>query len=234
MVEPAWRIAGKIRLRLIWPLTLLLLLNSLDRVNISFGALQMNKQIGLDARSYGLGVSCFFIGYIPFQAPSVWALKRWGARRWLFGIVVAWGSVATVMAFIRTPTDFYIVRTLLGFAESGFAPGVIYLAATWMRVRYRAAAIGTVMLAVPISLIVGGPICAWLMQQANPMGIAGWRWMSLMRAPFLKPNATYWTASPIDTSRSGAVSTRALARQWRAWKYALHWKKCSQGRSPSL
>jgi MFS transporter, ACS family, tartrate transporter len=180
MAEPGWRIAGKIQLRLMWPLTVLLLLNSLDRVNVSYGALQMNKEIGLDASRYGLGVSCFFIGYILFQAPSVWALKRWGARRWLFGIVVAWGSVATAMAFIRTPTDFYIVRILLGFAESGFAPGVIYLAATWMPVRYRAAALATVMLAVPISLIVGGPICAWLMEQANPMGLAGWRWMSLL------------------------------------------------------
>jgi ACS family tartrate transporter-like MFS transporter len=163
-----------------WPLTFLLLLNSLDRVNVSYGALQMNKEIGLDATHYGLGVSFFFLGYILFQAPSVWALKRWGARRWLFGIVAAWGSVATAMAFIRTPTEFYIVRTLLGFAESGFAPGVIYLAATWMPVRYRAAAIATVMLAVPISLIVGGPICAWLMEQANPMSLAGWRWMSLL------------------------------------------------------
>lgn len=180
MIEAGRRIAEKIQLRLMWPLTMLLLLNSLDRVNVSFGALQMNREIGLDARGYGLGVSCFFLGYILFQAPSVWALRRWGARRWLFGIVLAWGSAATAMAFIRTPTDFYIVRTLLGFAESGFAPGVIYLAATWMPVRYRAAAIGTVMLAVPISLIVGGPICAWLMQQANPMGLAGWRWMSLL------------------------------------------------------
>jgi MFS transporter, ACS family, tartrate transporter len=180
MVEPGWCIAGKIQLRLMWPLTVLLLLNSLDRVNVSYGALQMNKEIGLDASHYGLGVSCFFLGYILFQAPSVWALKRWGARRWLFGIVVAWGSVATAMAFIRTPTDFYIVRILLGFAESGFAPGVIYLAATWMPVRYRAAALATVMLAVPISLIVGGPICAWLMEQVNPMGLAGWRWMSLL------------------------------------------------------
>jgi len=227
MVEPAWRIAGKIQLRLIWPLTLLLLLNSLDRVNISFGALQMNKQIGLDASSYGLGISCFFLGYILFQAPSVWALKRWGARRWLFGIVVAWGSIATVMAFIRTPTDFYIVRTLLGFAESGFAPGVIYLAATWMPVRHRAAAIGTVMLAVPISMIVGGPLCAWLMEQANPLGVAGWRWMSLVEgsvtvvlafacllifvddpkdARWLSSNAKSWLHTELEREHSSCVS----------------------------
>jgi MFS transporter, ACS family, tartrate transporter len=180
MAEPGRRIAGKIQLRLMWPLTVLLLLNSLDRVNVSYGALQMNKEIGLDPSRYGLGVSCFFLGYILFQAPSVWALKRWGARRWLFGTVAAWGGVATAMAFIHTPSDFYIVRTLLGFAESGFAPGVIYLAATWMPVRYRAAAIATVMLAVPISLIVGGPICAWLMEQTNPIDLAGWRWMSLL------------------------------------------------------
>jgi len=178
--ERGRQIARKIQIRLMWPLTVLLLLNSLDRVNISFGALQMNQEIGLRAADYGLGVGIFFLGYILLQIPSVWALKRWGARRWLFAIVASWGAAATAMAFIHTVTDFYIVRLLLGCAESGFAPGVIYLAATWMPIRYRGAAVATVMLAVPISLIVGGPVCAWLMSQENPLGIPGWRWMSLL------------------------------------------------------
>jgi MFS transporter, ACS family, tartrate transporter len=177
---PGGQISRKIQFRLMWPLTVLLLLNSLDRVNISFGALQMNQEIGLNAADYGLGVGVFFLGYILLQIPSVWALKRWGARRWLFAIVVSWGAAATAMAFIRTVTDFYSVRLLLGCAESGFAPGVIYLAATWMPIRYRGAAVATVMLAVPISLIVGGPVCAWLMSQENPLGLSGWRWMSLL------------------------------------------------------
>jgi ACS family tartrate transporter-like MFS transporter len=241
--------ARKIQLRLMWPLALLLLLNSLDRVNISFGALQMNREIGLDARAYGLGVSIFFMGYFIFQAPSVWALKRWGARRWLFAVVGAWGTAAAAMALIRSPTDFYIVRALLGFAEAGFAPGVIYLAATWMPVRYRATAIATVMLAVPISVIVGGPICAWLMSQANPLGISGWRWMSLLEGLLTvamafvclrifvdDPKDATWLSAPAkdwlsaELQSEDAVSTAPqdrslskLVRDPRVWLAAATW-----------
>jgi ACS family tartrate transporter-like MFS transporter len=169
----------KIQVRFIWPLLLLLFLNSLDRVNVSFGALQMNRDIGLTPETYGFGVGLFFVGYILFQGPSMALLKGWGARRWLFAVVLFWGAVATGMAFVRDPVSFYVLRVLLGFAEAGFAPAVLYLCTQWMPRRYRAGAVATTMLAIPISIVIGGPLSGWLMGMRNELGLPGWRWMFL-------------------------------------------------------
>ena len=179
MNDQGQAIAAKIKGRLIWPLVLLLFLNSLDRVNISFGSLQMNPAIGLNHESYGLGVSVFYIGYLLFQVPSTLILRKVGARRWLTGIVLIWGLIASGMAFIHDAREFYVMRILLGFAEAGFAPGVVYLCTQWMPARYRAGAVAATMLSVPIAIIIGGPLSGALMTGGNPLGLAGWRWMFL-------------------------------------------------------
>jgi MFS transporter, ACS family, tartrate transporter len=172
--------SAKFRRRVLLPIVVLIVLSSLDRVNISFAALQMNADIGLAPQAYGLAVGMFFVGYLLFQFPSTWVLTRVGARRWIAGSVIAWGAVATAMAFVRSPEQLYVLRFLLGCAESGFAPGIVYYCSGWMPMRYRANTIAITMLAVPVSVIIGGPLCGWLMRAHNPLDLPGWRWMLLM------------------------------------------------------
>jgi ACS family tartrate transporter-like MFS transporter len=168
----------KIRLRVVLPLLLLLVISSIDRVNISFAALQMNAELALTHKTYGLAISAFFLGYLFFQFPSIALLKRYGARKWIFGSVLLWGLFAIGMVFVQGTTSLYVLRFLLGIAEAGFAPGIVYLCGLWMPKRYRAAAIGSTMLAIPISVIVGGPFSGWLMSHHEiPLSLSGWRWM---------------------------------------------------------
>jgi MFS transporter, ACS family, tartrate transporter len=172
--------SSRFRWRVLLPLVVLIVMSSLDRVNISFAALQMNADIGLTPQMYGLAVGAFFVGYLLCQFPSTWLLTRFGARRWITGCVTLWGLVATAMAFVRSPEELYVLRFLLGCAESGFAPGVVYYCSGWMPMRYRANTIAITMLAIPISVVFGGPLCGWLMGVDNPLNVSGWRWMLLM------------------------------------------------------
>src|SRR5689334_21928166 len=139
----------KTRLRLLPPLLALLFLSTIDRANISFASLQMNAELGLSPETYGFGVSIFFVGYILIQWPSLWLLQRIGMRRWVFVVAAVWGLAATGLAFVHSATAFYGLRLLLGIAEGGFAPGVMFYLSQWIPRRYRAGAISTFMLAVP-------------------------------------------------------------------------------------
>lgn len=170
-------VVRKIRRRIILPFVLLLIVSSLDRANLSFAALQMNAELGLTPSQYGLAVSAFFAGYLVFQFPSMYLLHRYGARRWIAVSVLLWGLFAFSMTFVKDAMTLYTLRFLLGLAEAGFAPGVVYLCSRWMPKRFRAAAIGMTMLAVPLSVVLGGPLSGWLMSVDNPIGLAGWRWM---------------------------------------------------------
>ena len=112
--------------RLLTPLLALLFLSTVDRANISFAALQMNAELGLTAETYGFGVGIFFVGYILIQWPSLWLLQRIGMRRWVFECDGQWGVAATGLAFVHSAQSFYALRLLLGVAEVGFAPGVMF------------------------------------------------------------------------------------------------------------
>ncbi len=170
----------KTKLRLLVPLLALLFLSTIDRANVSFAALQMNADLGLTPETYGFGVSIFFVGYILVQWPSLWLLQRIGMRRWVFSLAILWGCAATGLAFVHSAQSFYALRLVLGIAEGGFAPGVMYYLAHWIPKRYRAGAVSTFMLAVPISAICGGPLAGWLMSTDNPVDWPGWRWMLLI------------------------------------------------------
>lgn len=239
----------KIQARVIWPILILFLLNSLDRVNVSFAALQMNADLGFSPEVYGFGVGIFFAGYILFQMPSTLLLRRIGARWWLFAIVLFWGTVATAMAFMHNATTFYILRFLLGVAEGGFAPGFIYLVGQWMPKTHRASAIAISMLSVPISVIIGGPLSGWLMTQDNAFAMEGWRWMFLVEglptvilafvvlaffvngpndAKWLTPQEKSWLADALaaDEAAAGpkaASSVMAAVLSWRTWAAAWVW-----------
>ncbi|MES2257127.1 MAG: MFS transporter [Pseudomonadota bacterium] len=239
----------KIRLRLILPFMLLLIISSLDRANVSFAALQMNAELGLSPKAYGLAVSSFFVGYLLFQFPSMAILRRIGARKWIFGSVLMWGIFATAMVFVHNAISLYILRCLLGLAEAGFAPGIVYLCSRWMPKQYRAAAIGTTMLAVPVSVLFGGPFSGWLMSIQNPLSMAGWRWMFLAegaltitfallalkifvdspaQASWLSAQEKQWLKDKIadddrDAAATGLASTGAAFRSPRLWACAGVW-----------
>jgi MFS transporter, ACS family, tartrate transporter len=180
----------KVRIRVLLPMLILTVLSSLDRVNISFAALQLNPALGLSAEQYGIAVGIFFFAYLLFQFPSMWLQRRLGTRLWILCIGVSWGLIATAMALVHNRTSLYTLRFLLGVAEAGLAPGVVYYCSSWLPRRYRAAAITTTMLAIPISVVIGGPLSGWLLSHPNPLQLSGWRWMMLSGAVWKV--ATVW------------------------------------------
>ncbi len=171
---------SKIRWKLLPFLFLLYVVGYLDRINVGFAALQMKDQLGFSESVYGLGASIFFLGYFLFQVPSNLVLQRVGARRWISTLMIAWGIISSSMLFIDTPKTFYILRFLLGVAEAGFFPGVVFYLRSWFPAYARAGVIATLLTAGPISGLVGGPISGVLLDWNHRGGLAGWQWMFLI------------------------------------------------------
>jgi MFS transporter, ACS family, tartrate transporter len=169
----------KVSWRIVPFLALLYFAAFIDRVSISFAALQMNRDLGLTAQMYGLGAGLFFIGYCLFEVPSNLILHRVGARRWISRIMISWSIVAGAMAFMRTPAQFYALRFILGVAEAGFFPGVVYYLTAWVPATHRARLIGAFMTAIPLSTAIGGPLSSAILRLDGLLGMAGWRWLLL-------------------------------------------------------
>ena len=163
--------------RLIPFLMLLYLVAYLDRANISVAALQMNADLGLTSRMYGLGAGLFYVTYILFEVPSNMILARVGARRWIARIMVTWGIVACGMAFIQTPKQLYGMRLLLGMAEAGFTPGIIYYISCWFPSSDRARAMSFFYIAAALASVIGLPLSGALLNMHGVLGFAGWRWL---------------------------------------------------------
>jgi MFS transporter, ACS family, tartrate transporter len=174
------RLVGKMRWRLLPFLFLLYVVAYLDRINVGFAALQMKAQLGFSDGVYGAGAGIFFLGYFLFQVPSNLALERLGARQWIGTLMVLWGVVSSLMFLIHSAGTFYALRFLLGAAEAGFFPGVIYYLRSWFPVESRAGVVALFMTAGPVSGIVGGPISGALLDCGRPGGLAGWQWMFLL------------------------------------------------------
>ncbi len=170
----------KVTLRLIPFLFILYIVAWLDRVNVGFAALQMNSDLGFSSAAFGLGSGMFFLGYCLFEVPSNLILHRVGARRWIARIMMSWGAISVAMMFVQTTTSFYILRFLLGAAEAGFFPGVVYYLSHWYPERQRARAIAAFMTAVPVSGVIGGPLSGALLSLNGAFGIAGWQWLFLV------------------------------------------------------
>lgn len=158
-------------------LMLLYLIAYLDRSNISVAALQMNADLGLSTKMYGLGAGLFYITYIIFEIPSNIILEKVGARRWIARIMISWGMIATGMAFIHTAGQFYTMRLLLGAAEAGFTPGIIYYLSQWFPKENRARAMSFFYIAAAMASVVGLPISGALLEMHGTFGFAGWRWL---------------------------------------------------------
>ncbi|HEV3409231.1 MAG TPA: MFS transporter [Chthoniobacterales bacterium] len=170
----------KITWRLIPFLFVLYVVAWLDRVNVGFAALQMNADLGFSEAVFGLGSGIFFIGYCVFEVPSNLILARVGARLWISRIMITWGVISVGMMFVRTPTAFYILRFLLGAAEAGFFPGVIYYLSLWYPAAHRARAIAAFMTAVPVTGLIGGPLSGLLLGLDGLHGLEGWQWLFLV------------------------------------------------------
>ena len=170
----------KLRRRLIPFLFLLYIVAYLDRINVGFAALQMNQALGFSARTYGLGAGIFFLSYVAFEIPSNIILARVGARWWIARIMISWGLVSSAMMFVRGAAGFYALRFLLGVAEAGFFPGLIYYLTRWFPTRERAGTIAAFMTAAVAAGIIGGPISGAFLSLHGIAGLAGWQWLFLL------------------------------------------------------
>jgi MFS family permease len=169
----------KAALRFVPLLTIAYLFNYLDRTSLGFAALTMNQQLGLSSAQFGLAAGIFFVGYCLFEIPSNLLLYRFGARRWLARIMISWGLVSAAMVFVVGPNSFYALRLLLGIAEAGFFPGVTFFLAAWFPVQFRTRMLAWFLIGIPLSSLVGGPICGGLLQMEGIWGLSGWQWLFL-------------------------------------------------------
>ena len=170
---------AKARRRLIPFLFLLYIVAYLVRINVGFAALQMNAALGFSLTTYGLGAGIFFLSYVLFEIPSNVILSRVGARIWIARIMISWGLVSSAMMFVQGVTGFYTLRFLLGMAEAGFFPGIIYYLTRWFPIRERARTIAAFMTATLIAGVIGGPVSGALLS-FHGFGLAGWQWLFLL------------------------------------------------------
>ena len=210
------RLQSAVVSRLMWRLMpflfLLYIVAYLDRINVSFAVLQMKGQLGLSDRAYGRAAGMFFAGYFFFQLPSNLILDKVGVRRWISGLMVAWGVIGCLMIFIRGPVSFYVMRFLLGAAEAGFFPGMILYMKRWFPASARARAVAWFMTANPLAGIVGSPISGALLG-LHGAGFSGWQWMFLLEGvPAIVLGAIVFLTLA-DTPHDAAW----LGEQERAW-----------------
>ena len=170
----------KAAIRFVPLLTIAYLFNYLDRITLGFAALTMNKALGLSPGQFGLAAGIFFLGYCIFEIPSNLTLYRFGARRWIARIMISWGLISAATAFVVGPNSFYGLRLLLGIAEAGFFPGVTFFLAAWFPAQYRTRMLAWFLVGIPLSSLLGSPVCGMLLQMDGIWGFAGWQWLFLL------------------------------------------------------
>jgi ACS family tartrate transporter-like MFS transporter len=174
------QVFAKCAWRLIPFMVLLYLVNFIDRVNVGFAALTMNKDMGFSASTYGFGAGIFFFSYALFQVPANVVFARLGARRWVFVILLVWGAVSACNAFVQGPASFYVLRFSLGVAEAGFFPGMIFYLTLWFPQAYRARFTAMFMASQQLAFIVGGPLSGFVLGLDDVGGLHGWQWLFLI------------------------------------------------------
>ena len=224
----------KVSRRLIPFLFLLYVFSYLDRINIGFAALSMNRDLGLTATMFGIANTIFYVGYFLFEIPSNLMLARFGARVWIPRIMITWGIASTATMFAATPAGLYLIRFLVGVAEAGFVPGILLYLTYWFPQSHRARANAVFMLAMPVTIAFGASISGLILQWGNGfLGMAGWRWLFLIEglpsvllgivAAFYltsRPSDAKWLTESektiLQASLGGASPSRASA-----WKELL-------------
>jgi len=170
----------KLKIRLLPFLFVLYVVAFIDRINIGFAALTMNKELAITSQQFGLIAGIFFIGYVIFEVPSNLLLHKIGARIWIARILLSWGLVAMATGFVQSVAQFYFVRFLLGVAEAGFFPGIVLYLTYWFRQQERAHAIALFMTALPVASILGAPLSGVILDHAHWLGVSSWRWLLIV------------------------------------------------------
>jgi ACS family tartrate transporter-like MFS transporter len=225
MTSDVLLVLQKVRRRLIPFLFILYIVSYLDRINVGFAALQMNDALGLSATAFGFGAGIFFLSYTVFEVPSNVILARIGARLWIARIMITWGIVSSAMILARGATGFYVLRFLLGAAEAGFFPGIIFYLTRWIPTRERARTIAAFMTATLVAGSVGGPISGALLSMNGAAGLAGWQWLFLLEGlPAIllgvvvlfyltdRPEDATWLSSEERHALEAALETDRLQR----------------------
>jgi MFS transporter, ACS family, tartrate transporter len=210
--------------RLVPVLIVAFVLAYIDRTNIGFAALSMNKEIGLSPIQFGWGAGILFFGYCTFELPSNWALYKVGARVWLARIMVTWGILSALTALVVGPSSFYTLRFLLGVAEAGFTPGAMLFFAAWFPSRYRSRILSWFQMSVPIASLISGPLSAAILQADGLFGVAGWQWLFIVEgvpAALLgvglyfmladRPSEARWLTAEEQVAITSAMAAEQLA-----------------------
>jgi MFS transporter, ACS family, tartrate transporter len=171
---------SKARRKLIPFLFVLYLVAYLDRINVGFASLQMNRELGLTESVFGLGAGLFFLGYSLFEVPSNLILERVGARVWIARIMISWGVAAMAMTAVRGAASFFAIRFILGLAEAGFFPGVILYLTFWFPAREQARAVALLMTATALAGVIAGPVSGALLELHGVAGLSGWQWLFIL------------------------------------------------------
>ena len=232
------RTIRQVTLRLVPFLIVCYFVAYLDRVNVGFAALTMNKDLGLTQTEFGIGAGIFFLSYFIFEVPSNLFLERFGARRWIARIMFSWGLLSGLMAFIpqiaattglSSTSVFYTIRILLGIAEAGFFPGIIFYLTLWFPSLYRGRIIGYFMAAIPLSSVIGAPVSGALLNLGGLAGLASWQWLFIIeavpalvlagvvlfyltdkpeQATWLPPDGRGWLARQLDAENRARVAAK--------------------------
>jgi ACS family tartrate transporter-like MFS transporter len=211
--------------RLIPFLMLLYLLNFLDRVNVGFAALTMNRDLNFTPEIYGFGAGILFFSYAFLQLPANFIFERLGARRWVFIMLIAWGTISASFALVQGATSFYVMRFLLGAAEAGFFPGMIYYLTLWFPQAYRARFTAIFITAQPFAFIIGGPLSTLILGMEGFAGLHGWQWLFLIEglpAALLAFVVLRWlpdgphTATWLTADEKATIATRLAAEETRS------------------
>jgi len=167
-------------LRLMPVLLVAYVLNFLDRTNIALAKTRLDADVGISAAAFGLGAGLFFLAYCSLEVPSNIMMHRVGARRWIGRIVISWGTISTLTMFVQGEVSFYVMRLLLGVAEAGFYPGMLFYFTLWFAPRDRAVAVGTLLMAPQVATIFGSPLGGAIMNLDGELGLHGWQWLLLL------------------------------------------------------
>jgi len=218
--------------RIVPLLAITLLLNFLDRANISFAALQMDRALGLSNTTFGVAAGFFSIGYLVAAVPSTLALQAVGARRWMSLLMIIWGLCSAGTALISNPAELVVARVVLGAAEAGFSPGVLLYLTYWFPSEYRGRVLSSFLVILPAGLVIGGPVSSALLSWDGFLGIAGWKWVFIIEGlpavvlawvvfRFLPdgPDDARWLSQEQRdwlTRRLGSVAVQGQKAGWRA------------------
>ena len=250
VVNSAFRekaIIRKLQTRLLPFLFVLYIVAFLDRINIGFAALTMNKELAMTSKQFGLATGIFFVGYFLLEVPSNLLLHKIGARVWIARILISWGAMAMLTAFVRSAHELYIARFLLGACEAGFFPGVVLYLTYWFRQREQALAIALFMVALPISTVIGSPLSGLILDRVHWLGLSSWRWLLIVEgvpavlcgfltyfllpnrpaeAPFLSDDEKSWVIDVIAREEKQRLAARTLSaiealKNARVWHLAM-------------